>query len=303
MSRLAAPVDERTRKNGSLRLRAIRVLARRRLFEHLLVPATWVLAALGLVLAFLIDRGFVRSVDSTGLSFSLHPAYEILYGIMGSAFGATYAWQIFGDGPFAFASLAALAPLLLYLCLATIQRFGHERDSGIADLVAAGPADIPAYLFSFGAADAVVAAAYLVLTGLFLAVNGIAWNLVIGLTLVAYLLGLLLFAASLLGLALLLASSLRRPASAVALFLVVAAALALAEVASFAVVGGGPGGAGKIASWVLRWLSPFYYLDAARMAVRSEQTLQFFGALLGQAALCAAFLTGAHATARSGGTR
>ncbi len=303
MSSSAAPVDERTQRSASLRFRAVRVLAGRRLMEHLLAPATWVLAAFGLVLAFLIVQGFVRSVDSSGFDFSLHPLYEIIYGIIGSAFGVTYVRQLFGDGPFAFASLVAFAPVLLYYCLTSIQRFGHERRSGVVDLVAAGPADVPAYLFSFGAADTVAVAAHLALTGLFLAVSGIVWNLAVGLTLVAYLLGLLFFAASLLGLALLLVSLLRQPASAVALFLVVAAALASAEVVSFAMVGGGPGSGAVVASWVLRWLSPFYYLDVARMAARSRQTPQFFSALLGQAVLCAAFLTGAYVTARSRGTQ
>ena len=303
MSSSAAPAEEPARRSAAFRFRAVRVLARRRLIEHLLSPATWVLAAFGLVLAFLIVEGFVKSVDSSGFDFSLHPVYEILYGIIGSAFGVTYVRQLFGDGPFAFASLAAFAPVLLYHCLTSIQRFGHERRSGLVDLVAAGPADVSAYLFSFGAADTAAVAAYLVLTGLFLAVSGIVWNLAVGLTLVAYLLGLLFFAASLLALALLLVSLLRQPASAVALFLVVAAALASAEVVSFAMIGGGPGSGAFVASWVLRWLSPFYYLDAARIAARSQQTLQFFSALLGQAVLCAVFLTGAYVRARSRGTR
>jgi len=303
MSSSAAPIGERAQRSAPLRLRAVRVLARRRLLEHLLTPATWVLATFGLVLAFLIVEGFVRSVDSSGFDFSLHPPYEIIYGIIGSAFGVTYVRQLFGDGPFAFASLVAFAPVLLYLCLTSIQRFGQERRSGVVDLVAAGPADVPAYLFSFGAADTLVVVAYLALTGLFLAISGIVWNLAFGLTLVAYLLELLFFAASLLGLALFLVSLVRQPASAVALFLMVAAALAFAEVLSFAMVGGGPGSGAIVASWVLRWLSPFYYLDAARMAARSEQTLQFFSALLGQAVLCAAFLTGAYLTARSRGTQ
>ena len=110
-------------------------------------------------------------MDSSGFDFSLHPLYEILYGIIGSAFGVTYVRQLFGDGPFALASFAACAPVLLYLCLASIQRFGYERRSGVVDLVAAGPADVPAYLFSLGAADLIVLAAYLAVTGLFLAVE------------------------------------------------------------------------------------------------------------------------------------
>ncbi len=294
---------EPARTNFTLRFRAVRVLGQRRLMEHLLAPATWVLAAFGLVLAFLLVEAFVKSVDSSGFDFSLHPLYEILYGIIGSAFGVTFVRQLFGDGPFALASFAACAPVLLYLCLASIQRFGYERRSGTVDLVAAGPADVPAYLFSLGAADALVLAAYLALTGLFLAVSGLEWNLVAGLTLMMYLLGLLFFAASLLGLALLVASLFRQPASAVALFLVIAIALALAEVASFAAVGGGPGSLTIAASWALRWLSPFYYVDMARMAVGVGQPLQFVVALLAQAILCGAFLGGAYAAARSRGTR
>ena len=294
---------EQAETNFTLRFRAVGVLGLRRVTEHFLAPATWVLAAFGLVLAFLLVGAFVKSVDSSGFDFSLRPFSEILYGIIGSAFGVTFVRQLFGDGPFALASFAACAPVLLYLCLASIQRFGYERRFGVVDLVAAGPADVPAYLFSLGAADLIVLAAYLAVTGLFLAASAVVWNLVAGLTLVMYLLGLLFFAASLLGLALLVASLLRQPASAVALFLVIAAALALAEIASFAAAGGTPGSLAIAASWVLRWLSPFYYADMARMAVRSGETLQFFIALLAQAILCGALLGGAYAAARSRGTR
>ncbi len=303
MTRDTGLLREGTRATFTLRLRAVRVLGRRRVTEHVLAPATWVLAAFGLVLAFLLVSAFVRSVDSSGFDFSLHPLYEILYGIIGSAFGVTYVRQLFGDGPFALASLAAYAPMLLYLCFASIQRFGYERRSGVVDLVAAGPADVPSYLFSLGIADLMVLAAYLAVTGLFLGASAAVWNLAAGLTLVAYLLGLLFFAAALLGLALLVASIFRQPASAVALFLLIALALVFAEIASFAAPGGTPGSLAIAASWALRWLSPFYYVDLARMAVGSGETLRYFAALLGQAILCGAFVCGAYAAARSRGTR
>lgn len=303
MSGGSSPVGERAQANATLRFRAVRVLARRRLPEHLFSPVTWVLAAFGLVLAFLLVDAFVKSVDSSGFDFSLHPPYQIIYGVIGSGFGVTYVRQLFGDGPFALASLVGFTPFILYLCLASIQRFGYERRAGIVDLVAAGPADVSAYLLSFGAADELVVAAYLSVTGLFLAASGIVWNLVVGVTLVMYLLGLLFFAASLLALALVLAALLRQPASAAALFLVLVAALAFAEVASFAVVGGGPGSLASVVSWVLRWVSPFYYLEAARMATRSGQIGQFFAALLEQAVLCGALVSLVHATARAQGSR
>ena len=295
--------DKETRQNTFLRLHAMRVLTRRRLIEQLMTPATWLLATFGLILVFLLVQAFVKSVDSSGFDFSLNPLYQIIYGIIGSAFGVTYVRQMFADGPFAFSLSVGFAPIILYLSLTSIQRFGYERRSGMVDLVAAGPADEPAYLFSFGAADVMVAAAQLILMGLFLALCGMVWNMATGLPVLMYLLGLLFFAVSLLGLALLFGAILPQPASALALFLLALAILAYADIASFTVVGGGFRSVANTASWALRWLSPFYYLDMGQMAVRSGHGSQFLAALFGQASLCVAFVLGGHMAARSRGGR
>ena len=291
------------KQNTSLRFHAVCVLTRRRLIEQFMTPATWLFSAFGLVLVFFLLKGFVKSVDSSGFDFSLHPLYQIIYGVIGSAFGVTYVRQLFGDGPFAFSLSVGFAPIILYLSLTSIQRFGYERRSGMMDLVAAGPSDESAYLFSFGAADVIVATAHLVLMGLYLALCAVVWNMAIGLPVLMYLLELLLFSISLLGLALLLGALLPQPVSGLALFLLVTATLAFADIASFATVGGGLRSVANAVSWVLRWLSPFYYLDMGQMALRSGGAWQFLAALCGQALLCVVLAVGGHMAARSRGSR
>ena len=124
----------------SPRLRATAVIARRRILETVISPGWYVAQTIGLLLAYLLVAGFVRAIDSSGFDYTLAPAYDLIGRSLAGAFGSTFVSKLFAEGPFLFTLYVGFLPVLLYLAVSSVFRFGLEKKVGALELLTYGPA-------------------------------------------------------------------------------------------------------------------------------------------------------------------
>ena len=83
-------------------------------------------------------------------------------------------------GPFLFTLYVAFLPVLLYLAISSVFRFGLEKKVGALELLAYGPADGTSYFLAALIKDILMTAIYLVLLYLFLLIAALLNNLILG---------------------------------------------------------------------------------------------------------------------------
>lgn len=285
------------------RLHATAVIARRRILETVISPGYYVALTIGLVLAHLLVAGFVRTVDSSGINLSLVPAYGLIGSSLTGAFGGTFTAKLFAEGPFLFTLYAAFLPVLLYLAVSSVFRFGLEKKVGALELLTYGPADATAYFLAALIKDLLMTAVSLVVLLGFLLVAAGLNNLVLGASFIQHLVMLMFVAGAFYGYGVLAASLTDNSASAVALFLGVALAFGAVMVGSFAVIGGYVRNLASVFAWVIKWISPLFYWDLAlRFAEVGNWGMCLAAALL-LVVLAAAVLVVSHLTMKVRGVR
>ena len=285
------------------RIHATAVIAKRRILETVILPGYYVALTIGLVLAHLLVAGFVQAVDSSGVNLSLVPAYDLLGRGLTGAFGSTFTAKLLAEGPFLFTLYVAFLPVLLYLAVSSVFRFGLEKKVGALELLTYGPADATAYFLAALIKDLLMTAVSLaVLLGFLLVAAGLN-NLLLGPAFFHNLLILLFLAAAIYGYGILAASLTDNSASAVALFLGVILVFCVVMIGSFAVIGGYVRNLASVFAWAVKWISPLFYWDLAlRFAEVGNWGMYLAGAVL-LAVLAAALLAVSHLTMKARGVR
>ena len=285
------------------RLHATAVIARRRILETVISPGYYVALTIGLVLAHLLVAGFVRTVDSSGVNLSLVPAYDLVGRGLGGAFGATFTAKLFAEGPFLFTLYAAFLPVLLYLAVSSVFRFGLEKKVGALELLTYGPADATAYFLAALIKDLLMTAVSLaVLTGFLLAAAGLS-NLVLGASFLQHLAILLFVAGAFYGYGILAACLTDNSASAVALFLGMILVFGAVTIGSFAVIEGYVRNLASVFAWAVKWISPLFYWDLALRFAEVDNWGMYLACALLLAVLAAAVLAVSHLTMKARGVR
>ena len=154
-------------------------IGKRRLFESFIHPGFYIALAIGMGITYALTAAFVRSVDSSGFDYTLNPFYNFVGGIISGAFGASFLAKVFARGPFLFALHVAFIPVLLYLAMTSVYRFGTEKRSGAIELLCYGPCDGTAYFLASMIKDTVLTAIALAAFLLFFLVAGPTDNLAI----------------------------------------------------------------------------------------------------------------------------
>ena len=287
----------------SPRLRATAVIARRRILETVISPGWYVALTIGLLLAYLLVAGFVRAVDSSGFDFTLDPAYDLIGRSLAGAFGTTFVSKLFAEGPFLFTLYVGFLPVLLYLAVSTVFRFGLEKKVGALELLTYGPADATAYFLAALVKDLLLTLVSLVVLLLFLLVAAGLNNLVLGPAFFSSLVILFFLCIAIYGYGILAASLTDNSASAIALFLGVVLVFSIVMIGSFTVVSGYVRNLASVFAWVIQWISPLFYWNLAlRFAEVGNWGLYALGALL-LLALAAAVLALSHLTMKVRGVR
>jgi hypothetical protein len=285
------------------RIHATAVIARRRILETVISPGYYVALTIGLLLAHLLVAGFVRTVDSSGINLSLVPAYDLVGRGLSGAFGGTFTTKLFAEGPFLFTLYVAFLPVLLYLAVSTVFRFGLEKKVGALELLTYGPADATAYFLAALIKDLLMTAVSLAVLLAFLLVAAGLNNLVLGPSFFQHLAILWFVASAIYGYGILAASLTDNSASAVALFLGVFVVFAAVILGSFAVIEGYARNLASVLAWAVQWISPLFYWNLAlRFAAVGNWGMYLVGALL-LAVLAAVVLAVSHLTMKVRGVR
>ena len=287
----------------SPRLRATAVIARRRILETVISPGWYVAQTIGLLLGYLLVAGFVRAIDSSGFAFTLDPAYDLIGRSLAGAFGTTFVSKLFAEGPFLFTLYVGFLPVLLYLAVSSVFRFGLEKKVGALELLTYGPADATAYFLAALVKDVLLTLASLVVLLLFLLVAAGLNNLVLGPAFFSSLVILFFLCIAIYGYGILAASLTDNSASAIALFLGLILVFSIVMIGSFTVVSGYVRNLASVFAWVIKWVSPLFYWDLAlRYAEVGNWGLYALGALL-LLVLAAAVLALSHLTMKVRGVR
>jgi hypothetical protein len=270
------------------RIHAALVIATRQVQESLLTPGSYIMLSLSLGLGCALAAGFTVSIDSSGFNPELSGLYGFISSLIAGAFGASVLEALFAEGPFAFALLACFLPLLVYLAVSSVFRFGQEKSAGAIELLAFGPADGTSYVLATLLKDAVMSALSLLILGAGLlaaaAVTHLApgslffWTLAL-----LFLLSLSVFAYG--SFCSILAST---AASALALFIGLQFVFFILLAGSFAIVSGPVRTLSSLAGSILQWVSPLYFAGLCVRGVQSADPALFAAGatlLIGLAAL------------------
>jgi ABC-type transport system involved in multi-copper enzyme maturation permease subunit len=285
------------------RVHAMRVVARTQLKESLLSPGLYVALSLGLVIGWLLCSGFVQSIDSSGFDPRLNGFWDFATRALSGAFGPVFVERLLAEGPFLAILVASVSPILLFLAIGSVFRFGMEKATGAVELFAYGPADGTAYFLGSFIKDAILTAgAIVVLTPYFILLAAVQ-NLVIGPQFYAALPVVFLLSLSLSAFGILCSTIVSHAAAALALFLAIGVVFCGSMAGSLSASGSSVGAAAEVASTVLQWFSPLHYAAMCARGYGGGSVLGYAGGLVLLAALSAAVLVGSHLLIRRRGVR
>ena len=285
------------------RAHAARIIARQQLAEALSGPGFYLALAAGLLIGYAIVRGFVGAIDSSGFNPALNPLSDLASRALGGAFGEVFLEKLFAEGPFLLALVASFLPVFLYLAVTSVFKFGLEKAAGAIELITYGPADGTAYLAASLARDVVLTAVALAVLLAHLALAAAIYNLALGPTVLVVIPVLFLVAVAVHAYGLLASVVTATGSSALALFLAVMVLFLAVLVGSLAITSEYVRTLSTVVSWVVRWVSPFFYGSLCLQGLFGGRLLGVGGGLALLALLAGAVFAASHLVVRLRGVR
>ncbi|MBN1698610.1 MAG: hypothetical protein JW881_13935 [Spirochaetales bacterium] len=286
------------------RIKAAYIMGKRELFEVCITPGVYIALTLGLVTGFLLVAGFIHSIGSSGLDYNnLNPAYDMIFKSLSGAFGGTFVDKLFSEGPFFFALVLSFLPVLVYLSVSSVFKFGFEKNTGVIELISYGPADGTSYFLASFAKNCIVTGLSLAALFLFYSLASLIGNLVLGPTFVFALFLLFFFSCACYGYVVFVSVVAHNAASAVAAFIAIFTAFVLLHLMSLAMVAGYVKSFSGIIAWALRWFSPVFYWSFGLDSVDYGNIGGFFLSVLLLLVLSGALLGASHTVLGKKGVR
>jgi len=285
------------------RFRSALVIARRQALETLLSPGYYISLSAGLALGFYLVRSFAACVDSSGFNPRLGPFYDLADRALSGAFGAAFASSLFAEGPCLLAFMVAIVPVLAFLAIASVFRFGLEKNAGAVELLAYGPADGSSYLIAAFIKDLAFGLVSLAAAALLLAAAAGLGGLATGAMFLAALPISVFMAAAVFAFGVFFSIISRNAASALSLFLGTLLVLLLILAGSLSMATGSARVLATAAAAVAQWFSPFFYATLSFRAAEEGRALGVAAGLLAMAVLTATLLYAGHAIVRRRGVR
>jgi len=272
------------------RVRSAVVIGRRQLKETLLGAGWWVSLTAALLAAHFAVVLFAGSLDSSGFNPERTPVAGVLARTLTGAFGATLVETLFTAGPFLLALFAAALPVLGWLAMASVFRFGIEKNAGAVELLVYGPVDGTAYCLAAFLRDAALATAALAAILAFLGIEALTGGMILGPRFFAALAAVWLASLSVAAWGILCSVIAGGASSALAMFAGLMAVFLVVLAGSFTISSAPVRAASATMAWVVRWVSPVHWLA---LALRSRG-FGLVGSLALQGALAAALLGATH---------
>jgi len=211
------------------------------------------------------------------------------------------SWR--SEGPFLFTLYIAFLPVLLYLAVSSVFRFGLEKKVGALELLTYGPADGTSYFLAALIKDILMTAIYLVVLLVFLLIAGIANNLILGPSFYYSLIILFFLSITIYAYGIFASSLTDNSASAIAVFLGLLLFFIIIVMGSFTVVSGYVRNLTSVFAWIIKWISPLFYWDLALRVVEVGNWGMYFTGIALLLVLSAVVLFISHLTIKARGVR
>jgi hypothetical protein len=285
------------------RFNAIKTISRRRIFETLISPGFYIIATVGMILGYFLISGFVSSVDSSGFNPELNPVYDQIARMLSSVFGTAFIEKLFSEGPFIFSFFISFIPLLIYLSISSVIRFGFEKNVGALELIVYGPSDGTSFFLSFLVKDLFLTVLYIIALALFFTLSALVNNLVLG-RMFFFSILLVFFLTSIVYTYGILTSVLTDNAtSSVALFLGIMVFFTIIQIGSFSLVRTYVRSFSTAVAWIIKWISPLFYMSLGFKAINSDGSALFVLSLFLCIVLSSALLFASHIILKERGIR
>ncbi len=285
------------------RTNATKVLAKRKIYETFISPGFYIAESIGLLLAYVLISGFVKSIDSGGFNFRLYPMYELIGRSLNGMFGAAFLEKLFAEGPFLFILYIAFLPVLLYLSISSVFKFGLEKKVGAIELITYGPADGTSYFAAGVIKDILFTILHILTMIIFLAIAAGINNLVLGPGIFLSFILVFILSIGFSAYGVFASTVSENPASAIAIFLGMLLFFFIILMGSFTIVSRYVQNLSSIFSWILKWLSPFYYWNLGLRAIEVGAWGMFFLSIILSLALSFFMLFISHVILRNKGVR
>jgi len=259
---------------------AVKAISRRRLFDVLISPGFYIVAATGIFIGYELVSEFVDSVSSGGFNFQLNPMYKHIVEIITGLFGSTFVNKLFSEGPFLFSFFVSFIPVPGYLVICSVYRMGFEKSTGTLELFLYGPSDEACFFASFLVKDLILVFLYILTLAGFFTLSAKAFNLAIG-DLFFYSLVLAFFVTWVILAYGILASALTNSTvSGLTLFISLMVLFTFLQVGTFTMRGEYVREFSTFFHGVLKWISPLYYWSLGMSSAYWGNKTIFFLSLL-----------------------
>jgi len=251
------------------RMNAAKVLSKQKIYETFISPGFYIAETIGLILAYFLVSGFMKSIDSAGFNYQLYPAYELIGRSLEGMFGTTFMEKLFAEGPFLFILYVSFLPIMFYLSISSVFRFGLELKVGAVELVVYGPADGTSYFMATVIKDILFTLIHILVLSLFLAIAGRVNNLVLGPSFFLSIILVYFLSVTLYSIGIFASTISENSASAIVIFLGINLFFILIFMGSFTIVSGYVQSLSSVISWVIKWFSPFFYWNLGLRAIET----------------------------------
>lgn len=285
------------------RMRAALVVSRRQVFESLVSPGFFVMLSFCLAIGCLLAAGFAASVDTSGFDPKLSPLYAFISRMLEGMFGTSFFSKLFAEGPLAFALAVSFLPMLVYLTISSVFRFGHEKNAGAVELIVYGPADGTAYVLAAFLKDVVLCLLSLAALAAAILAAGAFVHVLPGRLFATVLVVIPLACLSVFAYGALCSIFTSNVASALALFIGIQLVFFLLLAGSFAIVSEPVRSVSSVAAALLQWISPLFYFSLCFQTAQAAQAAGFLGGCALLLLLSAALLFIGHLVIRETGVR
>jgi hypothetical protein len=285
------------------RIHAARVIASRRIFETFISPGFYIAQCIGLLCAYLLITAFAGSIDSSGFNSSLSQIYEFISRSLTGAFGTTFVTKLFSEGPFLFSLYVSFIPVIIFLGLSSVFRFGLEKNVGAVELVVYGPADGTSYFIASVVKDMFFVLIHLVFTLIVFSIAALTNNLSLGPRFFQALISLFFLSFAIFSYGILSSVVTESAASAIALFAAAIVFFIFIQLGSYSIVSVYVRNLSTVLSWIVKWMSPFFYGNLGAGALDYGNTGLFILSLFLLVLLSSVLLYVSHLVMRSRGVR
>ncbi|MBN1698765.1 MAG: hypothetical protein JW881_14715 [Spirochaetales bacterium] len=282
-------------------IETIVTIARKKITETLLGPAFPISCTVGLVLGYLAVTGFIASIDADGINPSLNPPFELAIKAIGGFFGDAFFQKLFSEGPFSFALIVSYVPVLLYLAVSSVFKFGFEKNAGALELVIYGPVSVTMYAAASFIRNLFFSLGYLLVSSLILILYSLLTNTLAGgmfFTLIAL---LFFLSTATYGYTTLCTVLVKNGLAALPLFLGVSLFFIVLQLGTLTVTSGGTLNPWSALAWIFQWFSPLFYFNLGFFSLDYNNTGLLALSLFLAGLLAFVLLTASHAIARRRG--